>query len=97
VLENDHRIHFCLGLWVMFPLFALLCCEWFDGMTGARFSFFLWPCSIVEFSTPEEAQNAIKTLNDTSLTDTDRMIFVREVSFLLVPPPLPLFVILKKH
>jgi len=32
----------------------------------------------VEYSTPEEAQNAIKTLNDTSLTDTDRMIFVRE-------------------
>jgi len=39
---------------------------------------FLWPCSIVEYSTPEEAQNAIKTLNDTSLADTDRMIFVRE-------------------
>jgi len=35
-------------------------------------------CGIVEYSTPEEAQNAIKTLNDTSLTDTDRMIFVRE-------------------
>jgi len=32
----------------------------------------------VEYSTPEEAQTAIKTLNDTSLPETDRMIFVRE-------------------
>jgi len=45
-------------------------------MTGARFLFV--ERSIVEFSSPEEAQNAIKTLNDTSLADTDRMIFVRE-------------------
>src|SRR5947209_5045292 len=40
---------------------------------------FLWQCSIVEYGAPEEAQNAIKTLNNTSLSDTDRMIFVREV------------------
>jgi len=35
-------------------------------------------CGIVEYSTPEESQTAIKTLNDTSIPDTDRMIFVRE-------------------
>jgi len=35
--------------------------------------------SIVEYSTPEEAQNAIKTLNDTKLDETERLIFVREV------------------
>lgn len=39
---------------------------------------------IVEYSTPEEAQNAIKTLNDTKLDETERLIFVREV---LPPPP----------
>lgn len=35
-------------------------------------------CGIVEYSTPEEAQNAIKTLNDTKLDETERLIFVRE-------------------
>eukprot|EP01087_Luapelamoeba_hula_P015371 TRINITY_DN4588_c0_g1_i1.p1 TRINITY_DN4588_c0_g1~~TRINITY_DN4588_c0_g1_i1.p1 ORF type:complete len:271 (+),score=26.84 TRINITY_DN4588_c0_g1_i1:38-850(+) len=35
-------------------------------------------CGIVEFSTAEEAQTAIRTLNDTSLPGTDRLIFVRE-------------------
>lgn len=35
-------------------------------------------CGIVEFSTAEEAQNAIKTLNDTKLDETERLIFVRE-------------------
>ncbi|ELR15584.1 uncharacterized protein ACA1_164640 [Acanthamoeba castellanii str. Neff] len=32
-------------------------------------------CGIVEYSTPEEAQNAIKTLNDTKLDETERLIF----------------------
>jgi len=35
-------------------------------------------CGIVEYSSPEEAKKAIETLNETSLTDTDRKIFVRE-------------------
>lgn len=35
-------------------------------------------CGIVEFDTPEEAQNAIRMLNDTKVDDTDRLIFVRE-------------------
>lgn len=35
-------------------------------------------CGIVEYATVEEAQTAIKTLNDTKLDDTERLIFVRE-------------------
>jgi RNA recognition motif-containing protein len=35
-------------------------------------------CGIVEYSTPEEAQTAIKTLNDTKIDETERLIFVRE-------------------
>jgi len=35
-------------------------------------------CGIVEFSTREEALDAIETLSDTKIGDTDRMIFVRE-------------------
>lgn len=35
-------------------------------------------CGIVEYANPEEAQNAIRTLNDTTIKETDRLIFVRE-------------------
>jgi len=35
-------------------------------------------CGIVEFGTKEEAQKAIQTLNDSTIGDTGRMIFVRE-------------------
>jgi len=35
-------------------------------------------CGIVEYSAPEEAQNAIATLNDTKIDESDRLIFVRE-------------------
>lgn len=35
-------------------------------------------CGIVEYSTPEEAQKAIETLNDSKIENTDRLIFVRE-------------------
>jgi hypothetical protein len=36
--------------------------------------------SIVEYATREEALNAIKALNDTKIGDSERLIFVREVS-----------------
>jgi len=35
-------------------------------------------CGIVEFATKEEAQKAIQTLNDTTIGDSQRLIFVRE-------------------
>jgi len=35
-------------------------------------------CGIVEYSTKEEADKAIKTLNDTTIGDSERLIFVRE-------------------
>jgi len=35
-------------------------------------------CGLVEYSTREEAQLAIKQLNDTKIDNTDRLIFVRE-------------------
>lgn len=35
-------------------------------------------CGIVEYSTNSEAMTAIKTLNDTKIGDSDRLIFVRE-------------------
>jgi len=35
-------------------------------------------CGIVEYSTKEEAEKAIQTLNDTTIGDSERLIFVRE-------------------
>lgn len=35
-------------------------------------------CGVVEYSTPEAAQRAIETLNDTTIKEHTRMIFVRE-------------------
>ncbi|KAL6047024.1 putative Single-strand telomeric DNA-binding protein GBP2 [Balamuthia mandrillaris] len=35
-------------------------------------------CGVVEYSTPEEAQHAINTLNDSQVAEGQRLIFVRE-------------------